>query len=127
MILLEHFPQGLRKRIQAYADQQIEYLQNQLIEERERAEREKEEAIKKTVQLVQEIDYSVALLACIEELEFSPEPRYRNGKPPRLQRLVAGMEKQMSYFGRVFGLEMLDGVREKLLSYNVRLEAPKID
>jgi hypothetical protein len=127
MILLEHFPQGLRKRVQAYADQQIEYLQNQLLEERERAEREKEEAIKKTAQIVLEIAYSVALLACIEDLDFSPDPRYRNGKPPRLQRLITGMEKQLSYFGRVFGLEMLDGVREHLLSYNVKLEEPKVD
>ena len=119
-ILIEEFPPGLRNKIAAYTKQATDLIE-------EAKEKEKEQAIKKTAQIVLEIAYSVALLACIEELEFSPDPRHRNGKPPRLQRLITGMEKQLSYFGHVFGLEMLDGVRERLLSYNVRLEEPKVD
>ena len=119
-ILIEEFPPGLRNKIADYTKQATDLIE-------EAKEKEKEQAIKKTAQIVLEIAYSVALLACIEELEFSPDPRYRNGKPPRLQRLITGMEKQLSYFGHVFGLEMLDGVRERLLSYNVRLEEPKVD
>ena len=119
-ILIEEFPPGLQNKIAAYTKQATDLVE-------EAKEKEKEQAIKKTAQIVLEIAYSVALLACIEDLDFSPDPRYRNGKPPRLQRLITGMEKQLSYFGHVFGLEMLDGVRERLLSYNVRLEEPKID
>lgn len=127
MILLEHFPQGLRKRVQAYADQQTQFLQTQYDELKAAAERDRETAIRETVKLVQEIDYSMAMLTCIEKFGFSCDPRPRNGKPPRLQQLMQGIEEQMSYYGNTFGLEMLDGVRGRLLSYNVKLEEPKID
>lgn len=104
-------PPGLRAPVQAMLDKQ-----------RAAFDQEREIAVKRTVALVQEISYIITLLMLIEEFEFSTNPRKRNGKDPRLQRAVRGMEKQLTYHGRVFGLEMLDGLRCKLESYGVRLE-----
>ena len=115
MILIEDFPPGLRKMVEAYARQATDAVEEQ-------KEKEKELAVKTTLQLTQEIVYSCAMLSLIEELGFSTDPRPRGEKPPRLQRFVTGIEKQQMYFGHVFGLETLDGLRGRLLSYGVKLE-----
>lgn len=104
-------PPGLRAPVQEMLDKQKAFLDT-----------EREIAIKRTVALVQEIDYLVTLLMLIEEFEFSTSPRKRKGKDPRLQRAIRNMEKQLTYHGRTFGLEMLDGLRCKLESYGVRLD-----
>lgn len=120
MILIEDFPPGLRNKIEAYTKQATDLVEEQ-------SEKEKELAIKTTLRLVQEVDYSCAVLSAIEVLGVSTDPRRRGGQKPRLHRFVEGMEKHLNYFGGVFGTEMLDGLRGRLQSYGVRLEEPKID
>lgn len=108
-------PAGLRAPVQAMLDRQ-----------RAAFEQEREIAIKRTVSLVQEIDYLATILMLIEDLGCSTNPRKRGGKDPRLQIAIRGIDRQLSYHGNVFGLEMLDGLRCKLESYGVRLEDSEI-
>lgn len=120
IILIEDFPPGLRNLVAAYTDQVVKLV-------KERAEKERELAIKTTLSLVQEVDYSCALLSAIKVLGVSTDPRKRGGAKPRLQRFSEGMEAELQYFGGVFGPEIIDGLRGRLLSYGVKLEAPKHD
>ena len=109
-------PPGLRAPVQAMLDKQKELF-----------DKEREIAVSKTVSLTQEIDTLAMLLMLIEDFGCSTNPRKRNGQDPRLQRAVQGVERQIAYHGKVFGLEMLDGLQCKLQSYGVKLDSDLLE